>query len=195
MRDTRAFVVGGILIFFGIMLVIDSTLGLDFILDLWPLILVYIGWQIIRRAQASIGDKNKAAEQEKTDIPEGLPTDMLHQTSFIGDTSIRITSQQFQGGTITSFFGDIHLNLSEIDVSDVEKPIKITSIIGDVNITLPKDFTFRIRGNSVIGDIYILGQKTGGIFRHLAYRSEGYTGSDKKLLITVSSLIGDMHIA
>jgi len=204
MRNNRSFIFGLILISLGILIIVRITFGVNVIgilISLWPLLLIVIGWQIIRNARRPRAREERADTADTVtapggfDMPEGLPADVIRHSSVIGDTSMRLTSRNFKGGSVSSVIGDIHLNLSGIDFPAGEKMINVSGIIGDVNITLPKDLYVHVRGNSVIGDIYLLGQKTGGFFRHLTYQSEGYAAAGKRLYITISLVIGDIYTA
>ncbi len=204
MKDNRPLVVGIILITLGFLFIFEGLFDfdvVDIIFDLWPLILVFVGWQIIKGKRKVHSDDccDTPAENAETagtfDSTGAYTVDNLKHSSFIGDTSLRISSKNFLGGSVSSFIGDTHLNLSEIEMSGSEKTLNVSSVIGDVYITLPKDFTYRIRGSSIIGDIYILGQKTGGLFRHLAFRSQNHSSSEKQLHINVSSVIGEINIS
>ncbi|MFC1493470.1 cell wall-active antibiotics response protein LiaF, partial [candidate division KSB1 bacterium] len=114
--------------------------------------------------------------------------------NLIGNTSIRFTSKNFQGGDGTSIIGDTHINLSEIDFPPGEKTIRLTNIIGDIHITLPKDFAVKARGNAIIGKIKIYDEIEDGFFRNVFYRSDNYSEQEKRLHIDVSSIIGDIFL-
>jgi len=204
MKDTRNFAIGVILIAFGFLFILEEIFDVDIfdvIFSLWPLLLILAGWYLIKKTNKSRPERpaGTPGDSQAGEIPLGESTGMLyeslHESSFIGDTSIRVTSKDFKGGSVRNIIGDIHLNLSEIDTKSGEKTIYVSGVIGDINITLPKDFVYRVRGNSILGDISIVGQKTGGIFRHLAFRSDGYSHGEKQLNITASLVIGDIHIA
>lgn len=181
---------------------------IDFLFTLWPLILIAIGWKILRdtkrvRSKHDYEDSNRSSEDSSKPSYEqkssrGFSTestdDRFDHSAFIGDTSIRITTKNFQGGNASSVIGDIHVNLSEIDFEPGERYLRFSTVIGDSNITLPKDFAFNITGSSVIGDIHIFGQMAEGIFRNLSYKTQNYSTEEKKIKIFVSSVIGDIHI-
>ncbi|MFC1729091.1 cell wall-active antibiotics response protein LiaF [candidate division KSB1 bacterium] len=198
MKENRSLVIGVILIAAGFIVILEKIFDIgifSIIFNLWPLLLILVGWQIIKRAKDSSKRSAENTTGEKYPGHEGVETDSLNQSSFIGDISTRVFSKNFTGGNVSGFIGNIHLNLSEIDVTEGEKTVNVSGIIGDINITVPKDFAYRIRGNSIVGDIHILGEKTGGIFRHLSFRSDGYSEAEKQLNINVSLVIGDIHIA
>jgi len=173
----------------------------DFLVSLWPLFLIAIGWKILRdtkkdQAKHDYEDSNKSSSEKGSpkDFSSESQDDRFDHSAIIGDTSIRITTKNFQGGNASSVIGDIHVNFSEIDFDKGERDMRFSTVIGDSNITLPKDFAFYITGNSVIGNIHIFGQKAEGFFRNLSYKSQNYDSKEKKIKIFVSSVIGDIHI-
>jgi len=203
-KKDRNKIIGLVLVGLGVIFLMEILFGsnlIDFLFTLWPLILIAIGWKILRdtkhnQTKHEYEDANKSSSKKKSskDFSTESQEDRFDYSVFIGDTSIRITTKNFQGGNASSVIGDIHVNLSEIDFAPGERNLRFSTVIGDSNITLPKDFAFNITGSSVIGDIHIFGQKAEGIFRNLSYKSQNYDAEEKKIKIFVSSVIGDIHI-
>ncbi|MFC1553581.1 cell wall-active antibiotics response protein LiaF [candidate division KSB1 bacterium] len=191
---------GIILISLGLLFLLNSFFDYNFfslVFSLWPLLLIWAGWSIISNARSGPKDQEFAsghgsAEYSNSD-PDIRPADMK-LVSILGSTSEKIFSKNFQGGSATSILGDVHLNFSEIDFEPGERSIYATSIIGDINITLPKNFGFAISSSTVIGDLKIFGQKAEGIFRSLNYRSENYDSAPKKIRLVTTLIIGDTFI-
>lgn len=204
-RQDRNKIFGVILVGLGIIFLVEILFGsnlFDFLISLWPLILIVIGWKILRDAKRSqrkheYEDEGKSSFEEKSSkgFSKESEEDRFAHSAIIGDTSIRLTTKNFQGGNASSVIGDIHVNLSEIDFDSGERKLRFSTVIGDSNITMPKDFAFNITGSSVIGDIHIFGQKAEGLFRNLSYKSQNYDTAEKRIKIFVSSVIGDIHIA
>ncbi|MCP4725513.1 MAG: cell wall-active antibiotics response protein [bacterium] len=190
-------IAGFILISLGIIFILKEFIGFNLfglIGDLWPLVLIFVGWYILKRSRPS-GEETSNEEQQETkqaDSEKGYDT--ITGINLIGDTSIRFTSKNFQGGNGTSIIGSTHINLSEIDFPPGEKEIKLTNIIGDIHITLPKDFAIKARGNTVIGKVKIYDDISEGFFRNVFYRADNYSKQEKRLHIDVSSIIGEIFI-
>lgn len=205
-RDNKSKIIGYILLGLGIVYLFGIFLDLNLvesIFSLWPIILILIGWQIIKSGKRSRSQKNIVEEQDVLVSPDesgpeassGNGFDRIEQSSIIGDTSVRMVTKNFQGGNASGILGDIHINLSEVDIQNKDKTLRISTVIGDTNLTLPQNFSFEISASSVIGEIKIFGQLAEGFFRNLSYKSKDFDSSDKRLRIIVSSVLGDIHIS
>lgn len=212
MKDRRGLIAGIILISLGFAFLLEEVFDIDIfdlIFDFWPLILILIGWHLISKNRKKVNGEQRefhaeinidssadpSEEKQKTGAGNDWDYSTLNESAVIGDISLRVTSKTFRGGSMKTVIGDIHLNLSEIDTTAGEKAIDISGVVGDVHVTLPNEFVYRIRGNSIIGDISLVGEKTGGMFRHLNFRSENYSSGDKQLNINISLVIGDIHVS
>lgn len=130
-KQDRHKILGVIFVGLGIVFLAEILFGsnlFDFLISLWPLILIVIGWKILRDAKRShrkheFEDSSKSSFKEKSS--SGFSTesedDRFDHSAFIGDTSIKLTTKNFKGGNASSIIGDIHVNLSEIDFNNGER--------------------------------------------------------------------------
>lgn len=203
MKEKRTLGFGLILVTLGVIIILEGILGIrisEIVSFAWPFLLVLAGWYIFNRERKQRGIKENIEFQEKfesteNDISEKHSADYLSQSQLFGDASIRLNSKNFRGGSASTFIGNIHINLSEIDFSEGTKNINISCFIGDIDVTLPRGIEVNVRGSSMIGDTYILGRNISGFFKSVSEKSEAYEESAKKLIINISSGIGDIHVA
>ncbi len=193
-------IAGIILMVFGLAMVFEGIFGFDFfdiIFKLWPLILIYIGWRIMQRGKSSLDAQGEDSKSTENYFSEGHneTDESLSGISSFGDSSIRLTSKDFNGGSATSTIGDIHLNLSEIDFKDGEKHLKLSNTIGDMHLTCPKDIAVKIRANCIIGTVKLYSDVADGFMKTLYYRTEGYSEKEKRLYIELSTVIGDISVS
>ncbi len=88
--------------------------------------------------------------------------------------------------------GDLDVDLSRIDVADVDEPLDVTIDhgLGDVEVTVPDDFDVRVDVEHGIGDVDLFDQgAAGGLFR-------GDDGDgDVDLVLTIHSGAGSVEVS
>ncbi|WP_040338499.1 PspC domain-containing protein [Candidatus Blastococcus massiliensis] len=115
----------------------------------------------------------------------------------IGDRTFAPTSpaevrDHYDGGV-----GNMTVDLSEIDVSDLDEPIR-TSVgqgLGDVEIILPRDADVRVSVDSGLGDVRLFGRKglTEGTFDGSG--SGSWVGDDEaEIYLDVDAGIGNVEV-
>jgi phage shock protein PspC (stress-responsive transcriptional regulator) len=101
--------------------------------------------------------------------------------------------REYHGG-----IGDLRLDLSDVDVSDLDEAIS-TSIdagVGDVDIIVPRDADVRVNIDSGIGSVEVFDQKgrSDGLFEGSGPGS--WVGDDDpEIVLTVNAGIGDVEVS
>jgi len=192
---------GLIIVAFGVLFLLDNLRVLDFgdvVSDYWPLILVFIGLRMIvfpKRAEEVAGKTEVGAITDSGSGPSNRSSERhLRESKFIGDTSVKITTDDFLGGSASSFIGDEHIDLSEAAVKSGEKVVHVSGFIGDVKISAPKKVPFMLIANTTIGDIRIFDNKYEGFAQSKTYKAADYDAAPARLRIQVSKFIGDVTL-
>ncbi|MFC5468693.1 cell wall-active antibiotics response protein LiaF [Cohnella suwonensis] len=119
-----------------------------------------------------------------------------HYSRFIGDAHFGTDYWELRPMNISHFIGDTTLDLTKAQIPVGETKINISSFIGDVKVYVPNDIGVGIlvESNCLIGDVKVLGQKREGLFNQVTISTPGYSDSDKRVVLIVSSLIGDVRV-
>ncbi len=152
---------------FGV-LFLGSTLGfyrmdIDFI---WPLLIIAIGLMLLFRSKSgtspsgtgdgtavfpesgkdgrSAGSSGIRGVSDTSDSPEIL--------WILGGTHHRIESRRFRGAQVTSVLSNGKVDLTRAELEG-EASLDVLSILGTVEILVPKGWEIVIRGTSLIGDL------------------------------------------
>ena len=94
--------------------------------------------------------------------------------------------------------GDIRLDLSRVDVSNLAQPIQTTlhAGIGDVDIVLPDDADVRVEVNHGLGDVRVLSDEaeTDGVYP--GQGSGSWVGDDDpEIVLTIHAGVGDVEVS
>lgn len=173
MRGRGQLIVGGLLIFWGLLVLLDNLTGIDFGELFWPILLIGIGLWIVFRPRM-VGPE--------TDV--GM--------RFLGD--IRMMGDwQVKEVEYWSFIGDIKLDFSEAQVPAGETKIQVFGFIGDLKLRVPEDIGLAISNMGFITESRLFGRKVGGLFSPVDWKSEGYETAEKKVNIDMINFIGGVR--
>ncbi|RUS45536.1 cell wall-active antibiotics response protein LiaF [Cohnella sp. AR92] len=115
---------------------------------------------------------------------------------FIGDFDIGSDYFELRPMSISHFIGDTKLDLTRAQIPVGETRIYVSSFIGDVKVFVPNDFSVGVRvvSSSLIGDVTVMEQKRGGFFNQINLQSPQFEDTAKRIVIIVSTFIGDVRI-
>lgn len=189
---------GGVLIFFGVLFLLDNFYILDFgdfISTYWPLILVAIGIKILldHRRQQGESDEIESVESVNT-YGEISETEGISESNVFGDINLNITSESFRGGSVSNVFGDIKLDISKTKLKEGTTKIFISGVFGDITVVTPNDVPLKTRSSCVAGDIAVRGNKKEGLFPKFEQTEDVYETSKTRLFISVSTVFGSTTI-
>ncbi|WP_219835945.1 cell wall-active antibiotics response protein LiaF [Paenibacillus sp. R14(2021)] len=118
------------------------------------------------------------------------------RSGFIGDIYLGNDYWELKPMNISHFIGDTVLDLTKAQILPGETVITISSFIGDVKVYLPSDYEFGVHvvSSAFIGDVAVLEQKEGGIFKNMDIETPFFQETDKKIKLIVSTFIGDVRV-
>ncbi len=206
MAAQRRPIIGGlILIVLGVLFLLDNLEIASFghiVSTYWPLILILIGVNILMRRSSPTVTVSTAEEAKPETKSAGAPviayqessTETFHHSSVFGDVTLKVTSKNFKGGSANTVFGDVEVDLSNIELSHGEHILRLNGFFGGVKLTLRNDIPATIICHCVLGDIFVMGQRRGGLSQELIYKSEGYDAAEKKLKVYASQVFGQVKV-
>ena len=187
---------GFALIVFGVILLLDN-MGYaditDIIENFWPLILIFFGISILmkrKQSQSVVAD----APLQQTTPQQGFQSELIHDSNMFGDVIASISSHNFKGGSASTLFGDVRLDLSKCVIADGSHHLRVNGVFGSSTIILPKNTAYIISGSSFFGNLTVLGQQKQGISTKLQTASPSYNEATNRLIISVSQIFGDARV-
>jgi predicted membrane protein len=110
----------------------------------------------------------------------------LNEMAIFGGVERRITTQDFQGGTINAIFGGVELDLSEAGMQKEEATIEVNAIFGGVEIRVPYEWQVVSRGAPIFG---------GYVDKTRLRRTEDPANTTPKILVlTGAAVFGGVEI-
>lgn len=182
---------GIILIIFGVLFLLDNMDVIDFgdaIKMYWPLLLVLWGISIL------VKKKDSELSAVFGDTVEKVTSELFHESSVFGDLRLEVASENFKGGSISTVFGDCHVDLTKATIAEGEHWLRFSGVFGDVTISLPKDVAVSVSINTLFGDVNVFEERKGGFSPDIRYESQGYGTAPKKLRISASQVFGDITV-
>lgn len=135
--------VGFLLIGLGIFFSLDHLFDIRVnVFDLWPLVFIVAGLYIISRSKNS---KNFDPSENS------FNSDMVEDTAIFGGGDRVVTSQNFQGGTLTAVFGGSNIDLTSSRLAEGEHVIDVFYMFGGSKIRIPQDWNVQVNVTGIFG--------------------------------------------
>jgi lia operon protein LiaF len=187
---------GFMLIFFGILFMLDNFNIMDFgdfIWTFWPVILIIIGIKIIMDKRSG-GVSEKRQDKAESVHTRRSNSSRISESNVFGDINVILDTQKFEGGSINNVFGDIRVDIAKIQLDANSHKLFISGIFGDITVILPENIAYRIKTSVIAGDLMVFGNKRDGIFPSLEHTDDGYNTAPAKLFVQVSGVFGSINI-
>ncbi len=165
-------IVGGLIwIVLGATILLSNLGIISFdIWDLWPVLLVFLGFSLItkpfRRRQISIDEAGG----------------VFDVTAILGGVNRRISAENFQGGDAMAFLGGCEIDLRDSSSEGEPAEIHAVAFWGGVEIRVPQDWEVQVRGTAILG-----------AFEDKTRAAEG--SGRKVLVVSGLALMGSVEIA
>lgn len=110
--------------------------------DWWPIILILLGVWVLFRARGAAKPGVQAAD-----------SDRVNAFAILGGVDRRISSKQFRGGEVTAIMGGIDLDLREAQLSEGMHELRVSTIMGGIEIKVPENWNVTVTGTPILGGI------------------------------------------
>jgi len=132
--------------------------------DFWPLILFALGlWLILSRRERQINHVNFTIPNNEKTAADSSVFDTIDEVCVFNNVHKTINSANFKGGTITSIFGSVKLDLTSAKLAPGENNLEINNIFGAIKIRVPQDWRVLVNVSSIFGGFE--DKRFGGIFK------------------------------
>jgi len=111
-----------------------ATIGL-----VWPVLLIGLGlWLLAGRATT------------RRDHDGASPIEL---SAIVNDRRVTLPGGPFEGGSSSTVFGDLRLDLRAVTLDDAGATLQVTTIFGDVRLDVPEGWQVEVSGPELFGDV------------------------------------------
>ncbi|OQX86608.1 hypothetical protein B6D60_05905 [candidate division KSB1 bacterium 4484_87] len=160
----------------------------------WPVILIVWGISLILKRSMVATEVQPPVKKPNPQSTINLSDDKISYSKTFGDLNIKLDSKNFQGGNIHNTFGEIYLNLQDIELNEGESKLFVNGVFGDIHINLPKNIAYKVEGSITGGSITFLNEKVDGFSKQLIHQTDDFKTATKKLKIVISLTFGDVAV-
>lgn len=198
-RRGGSWIFGSFFLIFGSLLIMDRLDWITFtfkdVINLWPLLIVYIGFSLIGRKRVTVAysfddDKNRNYDYDTTWYKRHFDNSMFSVGSQTFDEQNWVAEPMH----LKHMAGDFYFNFSKAFIPEKKIPITIDSLAADVNMVVPENVDFRINARVKAGSIQVLDQSADGINRTLVYQTNNYEAAVRKLDFYINLKAGNIRI-
>jgi len=179
------------LIFIGMLALLDGFNIINLwgnLWKLWPVALIVWGFSLLRKR----GKHSPSGERKMFgDTAETTDSPYVKHSSAFGDISIRVRAGEFSGGSASTVFGTIAIDLSEVSRIVGYGRLDLHTVFGDIAVRVPAGMPVEVRSSGVFGD---LKAPEGSSSEGKYYRSPGEGGDEGRLVIDCSQVFGDVEV-
>jgi predicted membrane protein len=183
---------GIILIIIGLIFLLHNYGFVDFwwlVGILWPLLLIWWGYTMIRRSRAGSGEERAA--KIFGDQSLSIDADEIHQSTVFGDIRLTVSSADFKGGSANAVFGDLFIDLGSVASIHSPSRLKLETVFGDICVRLPSHVAVELHTSRVLGTVTTPG---GDHFHGNRYRSPDFDTATERIELDISQVFGDLEI-
>jgi hypothetical protein len=174
MRNRGFIIAGGILIFWGVLILLSELLNIDFWDICWPVVFILAGVWLLLRPRLVAG---------KTHI----------NISPLNDTR-RSGAWQVSPEEIYTLVGNTRLDFTQAEIQSGETTIRVYGFVGEIKVYLPSDLAFSVDSWAFVNDARILDQKLDQMLTPVAYTSPDYEAAEKKVHLETFFFVMNLRV-
>lgn len=174
MRTRGQLILGGFLLFLGLMSLLSVIFDVDFGAFCWPIGLILVGvWLLLRprytRSEGSVFIR---------------PIGDLHRRG-----TWQVTDQE-----IWIIIGDTDLDFTEAIIPIGETTLRVYGFVGSVDVRAPSSVGLSVSSTSFVTDSKLWGEKRDYFLTPFTRTSEGYESADRKIHVEIMYFVADLRV-
>ena len=130
-------IIGAFIILIGISILFD----LNLFKIIFPLLLIWIGVQVI------LGKDGGGNAYVRSDVQE----DSIKRVLIFSGINQKISSSNFKGGEIVTVFGGGDIDLSEAKTKEKNIKLELVAVLGGLRIQVPQNWAIQSEGIGILG--------------------------------------------
>jgi len=147
---------------------------------LWPLILIGLGFYIVRSRWNLQG--------------HGHILDGAGHSRIAGDLRLEFNGREIGDVDTSQVIGDLMLDLRGSRLRQGTNRLSVSSVIGDATLLVPTTFPLRLSAKALVGDIQFDHKTEEGLFPRIEHKDDTFDSAADKLHITLNGVTGDLSV-
>jgi len=115
-------------------------------------------------------------------------------SKFLGDLFIECDGIDLRNVEVSGGVGDVDIRLRGGKLAHGLNRIVVSSMVGDIRITIPRTIAWFAQASSFVGDVEIGENRTDGFGNQLEGQSADYATAQSKVYIAINSTVGDIRV-
>jgi hypothetical protein len=96
---------------------------------------------------------------------------------------------------VSTVLGDIALDLRRAELPEGETQLTLLCWIGAIDVRVPPSVGVDVTAQAIVGSVDVLGRREEGFVRDINVRSEDYERQPRRLLLRLSTFVGELRVA
>ena len=167
-------ILGSLVLFFGLLLLIDNLFDISFWQFCWPIALILVGIFML------VGPRFRTAGSE-------INLRLFGVVKRSGNWDVA-------NEEIWMFVGDIRLDLTEASFPGGETTIRVIGFVGDLDIIAPPEVGLSVAATGFLNSTKLYGRKQDTFMSTLHHVSDGYSEAERKLHLEMLFFVNDLNI-
>ena len=174
MRNTNQLIIGGLVILFGLIILVINLLGLNFWKVCWPVGLILLGVAILLWPRLeSAGFKAKI-----------FPLGEIRRS---GDWVVSDMD-------IASFVSDVRLDLRTAEIPPGETVFRYYGFVGDIRLHIPQEVGYSISSTAFLTESRIQGERRDIYASNYRLRSDNYQDAASKIRLETYFFVAELRL-
>jgi len=166
-------IIGGLLVFFGIVALINAIWHIELGRYLWPILLIGAGVLLL--------------------VKPRLPGWWMFDWMTEADYSHKGESYQKEAGQ-SGFIGDRTIELLESDLPVGQTHYSLKGFIGDITFRIPAEVGIKVRGNCFVSQVDLFGEESTGVMAPVEAQSAHFDSAAKQVIVDMNYFVCDLKI-
>jgi lia operon protein LiaF len=138
--------------------------------------------------------QDSASSSRSSESPSFSSEGRVKYGKTLGDLFIECDGVDLRSVEVSGGLGDIEIRLRGGKLSHGLNRLVISSMVGDVRVTVPRTMAWFAQASNFVGDVEIGEKRTDGFGNRLEGQSPDYSTAQSKLYIAINSFIGDVRV-
>ncbi|MCS1349981.1 cell wall-active antibiotics response protein LiaF [Mechercharimyces sp. CAU 1602] len=160
----------------------------------WPLIIIFIGLQVLTHEKAFSLRKRKGKGRNAERTPPLTIENASKHTIWIGESRIGDNPFELDDASYELGIGELSVNLTQAIMDEKEIQLDIRGWVGSINVYIPSNLPAQIHSSISLGSMTVVGSIQEGISKELTIQTEGFHEAKKRIILNVNLSVGEIRV-